>query len=143
MKKVFAAICLGSLVALASGCATHNVSQYPSTVNAMVEAPLKADIQVGERITGASSSSILFGFINLGSDTKYADGVNYGVTGGPLALMDPMAKVKSAAAYNALSASGADIIIAPRYTVDVSDYLIYKQIKVNVTGYKGTIKKIN
>ncbi|MBJ7548876.1 hypothetical protein JHC42_18745, partial [Pseudomonas sp. OA3] len=49
---------------------------------------------------------------------------------------------KSAAAYKAVKASGADVIVAPRYEVNVQDYFVYKTVSVNVTGNKGTVTSI-
>ena len=37
--------------------------------------------------------------------------------------------VKAAAAYNAIQESGADVIVAPRYTVQKDDYENVKELK--------------
>jgi len=143
MKK----IALSALIAtslLATGCATHNVSQPTVPFAGTVDSQLKADMTVGEKISGESSETILFGIIKLGGSNKFADGVTYSGGGSAFGFsgFDPIASVKSAAAYDAVSKSGADVIIAPRYVVDVQDYGVYKAVKVKVDGYKGTIKSI-
>jgi len=51
-------------------------------------------------------------------------------------------RAKNAAAYKAVKASGADIIIAPKYEIEYTDYAVYSTAVVTVTGYKGTYKNI-
>lgn len=108
-----------------------------------VDAQLKADVAVGEKISGQSSTNILFGWLQLGGDNQFADGVGYGGTGASVfSLLDPVASTKAAAAYKAVKSSGSDLIVAPRYEVKVEDYFIYKKVDVTVTGNKGSIKSI-
>ena len=111
-----------------------------------VATDVKADIEVGEKITGQSSATKVL-FFTLGAETEYADGVAYsaGGNGGsalPFALPNPVEAVKAAAAYNAIQESGADVIVAPRYTVKKDDYVVFGTINVSVEGYKGTIKSV-
>ncbi|MBK1873862.1 hypothetical protein FE848_11550 [Marinobacter sp. 1-3A] len=112
-------------------------------ITAPLQTDIKADVEVGEKITGkASVTKILF--FTIGSDKQFADGVSYGGSSGGMGLPfgDPVSKAKSAAAYKAVTASGADIIVAPRYTVETEDFLVFGTINVTVEGYKGTIKSI-
>ncbi|MDA7088689.1 hypothetical protein PH586_20110 [Pseudomonas sp. SA3-5] len=139
MKRI-ATIATLSALALLTGCASQNVSQPTAPLNGEVTTNLKADVKVGETITGQSSVNILFNVIKLGGDTQFADGVTYGGGEGGFALgIDPVASAKSAAAYKAVMSSGADLIVAPRYEVSVEDYLVYKTVNVKVTGKKGTV----
>lgn len=127
-----------------TGCSSLNVSSSPVPLNGSVGTDIKADIEVGEKITGQSSATKVL-FFTMNDDTEFADGMEYGNGGGSafsLGGLDPVASVKSAAAYNAISASGADVIVAPRYTVKKNDYLVYGTIDVTVEGYKGTIKSV-
>ncbi|MGE8497627.1 MAG: hypothetical protein ACN6O6_08985 [Pseudomonas sp.] len=142
MKRI-ASIAAISTLALLTGCASQNVSQPTAPLNGSVETNLKADVKVGEIITGQSSVNILFGVFKLGGDTQFADGVTYGGGEGGFALgLDPVATAKSAAAFKAVKSSGADLIVAPRYEVNVQDYLVYKAVSVKVTGNKGTVTSI-
>ena len=142
MKHVAYAAALSAL-ALLTGCASQNYSQPSAPLNGEVETNLKADVKVGESISGESSVNILFGMFKLGGDSQYADGVTYGGGEGGFALgLDPVASAKSAAAYKAVKASGADVIVAPRYEVNVEDYFVYKTVNVSVTGHKGTVTAI-
>lgn len=142
MKRI-ATIATVSAFALLTGCASQNVSQPAVPLNGTVETNLKADVKVGETISGESSVNILFNVFKLGGDTQFADGVTYGGSEGGFALgIDPVASAKSAAAYKAVTASGADVIVAPRYEVNVQDYFVYKTVHVKVTGNKGTVTAI-
>ncbi len=143
MKK-FALPALLSVAVLASGCATHNVSQPTAPLNGYVDTGLKADVTVGEKISGESNVKILFGLFKLGGSNKYADGVTFGSSASPFGFsgLDPISSAKSAAAYDAVQKSGADVIVAPKYLVDVQDYFLFRDVKVTVSGYKGTINNI-
>ena len=142
MKKL-ATVAAISAFALLTGCASQNISQPAVPLNGTVGTDLKADVKVGETISGESSVNILFNVFKLGGDTQFADGVTYGGGEGGFALgLDPVASAKSAAAYKAVKASGADVIVAPRYEVNVQDYFVYKTVNVSVTGKKGTVTSI-
>jgi hypothetical protein len=143
MKKILVLAAISSIGMV--GCSSQNVSQVSSPVVSTVEAPLKADVAVGEAITGTAKSTQIFGFIKLGP-TKFADGVAYaGGAGGNglLSMLDSTEGVKAAAAYEATSSSNADVIVAPRYTIETQDYFVFKTTKATINGYKGTIKGIS
>jgi hypothetical protein len=140
--KILSVTGLAALVVLAMGCSATNVSSVPSSINAEIDTDLKAQVTVGPQISGKSSMNIIMNMFALG-ESKFADGVVYG-SGGVSApgLPDPVAKTKAAAAYNAVSTSGADVILAPRYVVEVMDYIVFKKVTVTVTGYSGKINGI-
>ncbi|WNW12510.1 hypothetical protein RRX38_15635 [Pseudomonas sp. DTU_2021_1001937_2_SI_NGA_ILE_001] len=145
MKKPWMPAALAALIATTSGCVSYNVSQPSAPLSGNVQADLKADVSVGGPISGESSTNVLFNFLTLGADNQYADGVAYGgsAAGGlALGLPDPVSTTKAAAAYKAVKASGADLIVAPRYEVKVQDYFIFKKVDVKVMGNKGTINGI-
>lgn len=145
MKKVWMSVALAAAIASTTGCVSYNVSQPTAPLEGVVRSDLKADVKVGEAISGQSSTNILFNFLNIGGDNQFADGVAYsgGATGGLSALLpDPISSTKAAAAYKAVKSSGADLIVAPRYEVTVDDYFIFKTVKVKVTGNKGSITSI-
>ena len=144
MKKFLVPATLAAALAALTGCSSYNVSQPSSPLNGSVETDLKADIVVGEQISGQSEVNILFSLLQFGGDSEFADGVAYGVDGGaglPFGP-DPISAVKAAAAYKAVKASGADLIVAPRYELSVQDYMVFKKVTAKVTGNKGTIKSI-
>ncbi|UVJ45789.1 hypothetical protein NVV94_09695 [Pseudomonas sp. LS1212] len=143
MKKLWLPAAIVAVIVTTSGCMSHNVSQPIAPIAGTVSADLKAKVAVGETITGQSSSNILFGFLNLGGDNQFADGVSYGgAPSGGFSLPDPVSSAKAAAAYKAVKSSNADLIVAPRYEVSVQNYLIFKKVDVKVTGNKGSIESI-
>ncbi|RON68807.1 hypothetical protein [Pseudomonas fluorescens] len=143
MKIFFKLISLSAVIATASGCTSYNISQPSSPIDSQVKAELKADVTVGEAISGQSSVNILFGVLKFGGDTQFADGVSYGGdSGAGLGLLDPVSAVKSAAAYKAVKSSGADLIVAPRYEINEDNYFVFKKVSVTVKGNKGLIRSI-
>ena len=143
MKKILIASSLVLIGAL-SGCSSLNVSSNAMPITAPLETNLKVDIEVGEKISGKASVTRVL-FFTIANDKEFADGVSYGSGGsgsGALPFENPVSKAKSAAAYKAINQSGADIIVAPRYTVEAEDFLVFGTINVTVEGYKGTIKSI-
>jgi hypothetical protein len=143
MKKLWMPALVAAVIATTSGCMSHNVSQATAPLTGQVDAQLKADVAVGEKISGQSSTNILFGWLQLGGDNQFADGVGYGGSSGSVfSLLDPVASTKAAAAYKAVKSSGSDLIVAPRYEVKVEDYFVFKKVDVTVTGNKGSIKSI-
>jgi len=145
MKKFWQVTAVATLIATTSGCVSYNMSQPSASLTGEVKTDLKAEVKVGETISGESSTNVLFGWLNIGGDTQFADGVSYGgASGGSmgLPLPDPIASAKAAAAYKAVKSSGSDLIVAPRYEVTVNDYIIFKQVNVTVTGNKGSIQSI-
>ncbi|HEX8595559.1 MAG TPA: hypothetical protein VF682_20150 [Pseudomonas sp.] len=150
MKKLWMSAAIATLIATTSGCVSYNMSQPSAPLEGVVKSDLKADVKVGETISGQSSTNILFNFFAFGGDTQFADGVVYGAAGGGggalgglgLPIPDPISTTKAAAAFKAVKSSGADLIVAPRYEVNVKDYFIFKKVDVKVTGNKGSISSI-
>jgi hypothetical protein len=144
MKKFLIPAALAAALTALTGCSSYNVSQPTSPLNGTVKTNLKADVEVGEPISGQSEVNILFSVLKFGGDSQFADGVVYGGdSGGGLPFgPDPISAVKSAAAYKAVKSSGADLIVAPRYELSVQDYFVFKKVTAKVTGNKGTIKSI-
>lgn len=145
MKKFWQMAAVVTLIATTSGCVSYNMSQPTASLSGDVKTDLKADVKVGETISGESSTNVLFGWLSIGGDNQFADGVSYGGASGDgmgLPLPDPVSNAKAAAAYKAVKSSGSDLIVAPRYEVTVKDYFIFKQVNVKVTGNKGSIQSI-
>lgn len=145
MNKFWQMAAVATLIATTSGCVSYNMSQPTASLSGEVKTDLKADVKVGETISGESSTNVLFGWLNIGGDNQFADGVSYGGASGGgmgLPLPDPISSTKAAAAYKAVKSSGSDLIVAPRYEVTVNDYFIFKQVNVKVTGHKGSIQSI-
>ena len=145
-KRIFL---LFSIMIIATGCSTVNQSVNQAGTSAI---QLEPEVKVGEKIEGSSNTVFLLGFLDLynlpGSNKKYIDGVNVGGSSpsiklGPLSIPNPFdktGKLKSAALYDAINKSGADLIVNPQYVVTVGNMLLFKTYNVNISGYKGTIK---
>lgn len=146
MKKFLAILPLAA-VTLAVGCKSTNMSKVSSPVATVIEAPLVADITVGQDIKGESSATVILGLFTIGADSKFADNVNYNVaqsSGMTLPFLgDAIASnVKAAAAYKACESGNAEILVAPRYTLEVEDYFVFKTITATVNAKKGTLVNI-
>lgn len=144
MKNHIISLTLILFVALMSGCATKNTSQYINPYAGATKSSLEADVSVGAEISGTSSATIIMGLFSVGADNKFADGVSYSAnsSGSSLPFFDSVGDIKAAATYNAITDANADVLVAPRYVVDVKNYFIFKKVKVEVTGYKGTLNGI-
>jgi hypothetical protein len=147
LKKLLIASSLVFAGAL-TGCSSLNTSTPSLPLTGAVQSDVKADIEVGEKISGQSSVTQLFGLLTLGAEHEYADGIAYGGSAAGAGLQLPIGganlveQVKAAAAYNAVTESGADVIVAPRYTIKQEGYGFFGTVDVTVEGYKGTIKSI-
>lgn len=144
-RKLIRSTVFGVVALSMFGCGTIHTSQHSGPLDVRVVAPLKADVSVGEKITGTASSVNLFWLFNLGMPDKFSDGVLYNTEAkeGPrVSWFIPIENIKAAAVYDAVSKSKADVIVAPKYVVEYNDYLLFRRVHVTVTGYKGTINGI-
>lgn len=142
--KSFVIFCI--LILLSVSCGTVTNRSIPSGSLALgVPNNLKADIQVDmtKKLSGVASATRVLG-IRINGSNNYMDGVTYGTGNeGGFSLFDTSDEVKSAAAYNAINGSNADVIIAPQYIIQKSGFLFFfSKTVVKVTGYPGVIKKI-
>jgi len=137
MKKLCALISIVAIFATV-GCQSTNISKPSSPISSVIKADLTANLAVGADITGTSSVSVLFNVFKIGGDSKFADGVNYSIGGGGMSLLgaSTVDQVKAAAAYNACAESGAEVLVAPRYVVEIDDFFVFKTIKVTVSAKK-------
>ena len=123
MKKILTFLSISLLVFSCSSSLNESFINAPVGVSASVE--LDADVTVGGEISGSAEETILFGIFQISGPNKYADNVFGGI--------------KSAAAYNALNNSGADVIVNAQYVYEVDKTLFTKTTKCTVTGYAGTV----
>lgn len=138
-------------VLIMGGCTMVSQSQPNGPLGVKVAAPMKADIEVGEKISGSSSASIICCFIPLpefqqtwaeGVDYTYHEAWNPPIQGPKLPSTLVLERLRGRAAYEAVSKSKADVIIAPRYMIEDNDFVLFRTLNVTVTGYKGTVKSI-
>tara|TARA_B100000941_G_scaffold92450_1_gene64201 strand:+ start:502 stop:903 length:402 start_codon:yes stop_codon:yes gene_type:complete len=101
------------------------------SVNVSANADLNADVTVGGEIQGYAKESYLFGFFEISSI-------------GPRLVVAGVgnSEVCSAAAYDAVNSSGADVIVNPKYVIESNSNLFTRTEECTVTGLKGTINTI-
>ncbi len=138
-----------SIAILFASCVSTNKGFQSSPVisrNVQLD-PIKADIKVNEasKLSGESSSTY-FLFFRISGDNTSADGINYSTdTGGSaLSQINPLKilktaiqnKVRSSAAYKALSTGDYDFLVHPNYTMTTKNYLgLVKVYQCKVSGY--------
>ena len=129
-----------AILGLVTGCSSLNQSAVSPSLDQKIVTEFKADVEVGQKISGKSTTTVILGFIKLG-DSEYADGVSYG-TGYSFSLGGAEG-AKAAAAYKAIKAAKADILVAPTYVVKENGFApIFMTIDAEVTGYAGTVKSV-
>lgn len=142
MKKVLLILGIAVAITSCSSTRTGTLSTPAYAPRAEIN-PIRAniDVDMDKKISGESLSSYFLIF-QVGGDNKFADGMSYSSESQFNALFKAREnKTKSAAAFKAVKSSGADIIVHPNYEIQVKNYIIFKQIKVKVTGYAGYFKK--
>jgi len=134
MSMIGAVLVLGGM----TGCMALNENAVSAPYCAQTKTPVfEPTVTVGEKTTGTATGTTVFGLFWFGP-SEFADGVVY--NGGKFDLgFGKSAQVKSAAAYNAIKASQADILVGPKYTVEKKDYILFSTMKATVSGYKGKI----
>ena len=143
MKQIF----IISLI-IFTGCTNMSFNQLTSDVDVKVEANLEASVKVGEKITGSGSESSFLGIFRI-------PGVKYRASGNTTSLsnMNPstysflnffniVEHAKGEAIHDAITLSNADLIINPKFIITEDDFFLFKTVKCQVTGKKGTIKSI-
>jgi hypothetical protein len=140
--KRFAALIIGiAALTVICGCASTHVSQWSSPLDVKLEANITPLLEIGDEIKGSATITRIL-FFSSGA-SEFADGVEFTTGAGSLGYSmfgNAISEGKAAAAYDACSKTGADVIIAPRYTVETKDYVVYAKTVVNVKGYKGVFK---
>ena len=154
MKRIqqFTFVCLLALV-FTSCVSTNKGFQSSPVIARMVQLdPIKADISVDEskKLSGESKSTY-FLFFRISGDNTSADGINYSADVNS-SIFDKfnifniyktakLKKVRSSAAYNALSTGDYDFLAHPNYVTTTKNYLGIVQVyKCSVSGYGAKYK---
>ncbi|MCO4794580.1 MAG: hypothetical protein KC493_12750 [Bacteriovoracaceae bacterium] len=145
MKTVKILGLLATLLGLFS-CSSINKSHKNTGIGISISAPMRAkvDVDLTTKLTGYAYGGYLFNVLKVSGDSKFADGISY--NGSETGFFDALSKVeeiKSAAAYNAIRQSKADVLINAQYVVEESHWNpFWKTIKVKVTGWPGKVVSI-
>lgn len=140
-------------LSLLSSCTSINRSHMNASIDISIDSPMDAriDVDMTKKLVGYASGGYLFHLLRVSGDNKFADGIEYNKPanyepGFFTSLWSGLSKVegvKSAAAYNAVRTSDADVLINPQYVIEESNWNpFYKLIKVKVTGYPGKVISI-
>lgn len=135
MKKVLSIL---ALAALASGCITVNKNDGGESGMTM---PIVKDV-IHEKITVADTPvsaqdeiQCLFGLICWGSSATHVADVT-----DELVPVGALVKAKNGAYANACDKAKCDRLVGTRYTITTyDDYIVYKKVKAEVTGYPATL----
>ncbi len=143
MKKIMY-VCMTMMFVGCSSVEYHNGRQSLLMQNVQVEpSPLKADIQVGQAISGVAECERWFGFTTK-KPAKQTYGAELQVSQGNFSP-NPCTR---GAVYEALTKNNADVIIAPRYTavkkgnLCLFGFCMHVVDQIIVNGYKGNIRNI-
>jgi hypothetical protein len=140
MKKLFfALIAIPSILCSCNSTFTKTLSTPMYAPKAEIN-PIRADVDVdmNKKIVGESQASYFFIFKVSAEDNKYAEGVSF--SGDQIGAFR-LNKLKSAAAYKAITNAGCDIIVHPNYIIQKHNYVFFSSYEIKVTGYAGYFKK--
>jgi hypothetical protein len=129
MKKLIFILPL-FIIFILTGCVSSYHGGYAArpnlTINYNVDADLKIDTT--KVLQASSTTKIFFGVIKVG-DNNFSDAFGGNVGD----------REKSAATYKALQGTGYDIIVNPKYLVNVRQGLIVKKVSATVAGYGAKV----
>ena len=137
-------------------CTNVSYNQLSGDIEIDVTANLEADITVGEKITGTGTETTVLFIFRLPGTRYRAEGYTSMTSNSPASFNTPIFSsffsslnpftviehAKGEAVHDAIESSNADLIINPQFKITENDYLFYRTVKCEVTGKKGTIKKI-
>ncbi len=136
-----------ALLVSLSGCYSLNKNSY-SQVLLRTEALVEPELEIGPEIEGTHEMSVLFNCFNIGSPEKKADNTAGGGGGGGGFLFfgggaGPDELAKKGAAFNAMEQGGFDYIVGAQYTIEQTNYFVFKTIKATVKGYGAKVKSVS
>lgn len=115
---------------LNTSCKSSYYGGYAATPNLSINYNVEADLKLDTTkvLQASSTTRVIFGFMKFGDNTfSDAFGGNVGD------------REKSAATYKALNGTGFDIIVNPKYVVNIRKGLFIKKITATVAGYGAKV----
>lgn len=136
MKKLLMISLAGLMLCSCNSTFTKTLSAPMYSPKAEIN-PIRAevDVDMNKKISGESQASYFLFFKVSKEDNKYADGLKFSGEGFGLK------KLKSSAAFKAITNSNVDIIVHPNYVIEKHNYIFFSNYKIKVTGYAGYFKK--
>lgn len=142
MKKalLLAAVC--AVAAFVSGCIANHTNDAATSAKASVTKNFEADIVAGKTaVSGKAMVHNVLGIITWGV-SDYADDAF--VSGAPSLQLfaSPLTVAKQGATFNACNDAKADMLLAAKYKIKISDFFVYKKVECDVTGFPGVVKGV-
>jgi len=112
-----------------SSCATSNSSSLGSNIDLNTKAYMDANIEVKGRISGTATRTYFLGFIPLNAGKTYSIS-NVWPNWEPKTIFEAFSGIDpiiSEATYFAIKNSGADVIVEPRYEIEINNMIIFKE----------------
>ena len=144
MKKALMLVAVCAIAAFMTGCMSTHTNDAAASAKACVGKKFEADIQAGKtKVSGSATIHNVLGLISWGV-SSYADDafVTTNTSALPFLAVSPLDVAKQGATYNACTANKADMLLAAKYNIKISDYLVYKKIECQVAGFPGVVKGV-
>ena len=140
-----------------TSCTNVSYNQLSGNVEVNITANLDADITVGDKITGSGSETIILWLFRLPGTRFKAEGDVVAFSSSKpsnikvpvlssifsvINVFNVIENVKGEAIHDAITLSNADLIVNPKFIITEDDFFLFKTVKCEVTGKKGTIKSI-
>lgn len=136
MKKLFLTGAVALL--LLSSCRSTRINALSTPMYSPAaqinEIRANVDIDMNKKIEGEASAVYWLG-IKIKGERSYAEGLSVPAPG------SAVSKLKSAAAFKAITSSKSDIIVHPNYVVNIEKFIFFKKITVTATGFSGKFTK--
>ena len=142
-KMLILALAAIGCATISTGCISTEANRVGDQIAVKMDLRLDPQVEVkSKKITGSAAVHSVLGFINWGVDSQ-AVGVNFGTTADMLNIIPSGENVaKNGAVYNACISNKADLLVAPQYIITKKDYIVYKVIQCQVTGFPGVVKSV-
>ena len=142
MKKSLLIVGAFAAVIVLSGCFATHTSDGAYMAQVKIEKSYTPIItHQNKPVTGTATINSLFGFITWGVSKFADDAFTNTKTNMPVQLApNPLDVAKQGATYNACDTAKCDMLLNAKYTIEINDYIVFKQIKCKAVGYPGVVK---
>ena len=143
MKKSMLFAAFAFIAFAITGCTAVNTSQGAYAPDVTITKSYTANIDHKDvAVSGQATVYNLFGILTWGV-SSFADDAFVSTSNSSLRLTtNPMDVAKQGATYNACEASGSDMLLGAKYKVDTQDYIVFKIITCDASGFPGVLKGI-
>ena len=137
---MFVAVC--AIAAIMTGCMATHTNDAAAGAKACVSKKFDADIVAGKTaVKGQATVHNVLGIFTWGV-SEFADEAFVSSSNPMQLFVSPLDVAKQGATYAACDAAKADMLLAAKYKVKVSDFFVYKKYECDVTGFPGVVKGV-